>query len=878
MYRIFRLGLLSLFSLQLLSMPSRGQVIEAAQWIGDGHDIEYRPASIYRDTFWVEEVEGPAIFKIASLGIHEVEINGHRVGDEFLNPVFTDFSKRLFEIEYEVTDLIVEGQYNTVTVTLGNGFYNYQPVTNWRMDLAPWRDRPSFSASLYDTISNEILSQTDETWRFVDSPWFFNSIWLGEGYDQRLLIKDIHNPTINTASWAQPVLLDPPDVRIEPQPDVGIELVEVLHPVSIQKVNSVTGVFAFERNFAGAIHVIIPPLATGQEVSFKYGEQTNEEGFVDHSNLAHPYKERVPGENFQTDRLISNGRDTLEFTNRFSYQGFQFVEVKSSRALDFKKLQLEAYVLSSTKRVSSFESSDESLNSLWRAANNSIEANMHGLPTDCPTREKNGWTGDGYLMLGACAFNFDVDPMFRKWATDHRDAQLASGLVPNVVPTGGFGVDRNFFDWTVSTIWGPWSHYLYYGDASVLSENYASMKLFMTHWQTQKANNLLTTGIGDWKASVYSSVMFMSSTLYFDALRKMAQIAETLDETADQESFESEAASVRKTIHQRYYRSEEGIYSEGTQTELGFALYYGIIPNEEIATKVGQALLERVQTLEEKVEVGVLGVMPLLGSLHNMGRSDVAHRLVTNPNNDIWMNWLQGGSKSLYEGPGYKPEKRYGGSQNHMYFGSYNEWIASGLAGISPAFYDPAFETILLQPAFVEELEHLNWRFKSAIGEIGTRWNFVNDELVRFEVTLPKETNLLFDIPDGYQVREVEPIDVLQEATINNNGQLSFFAESFIIDLERAGETVDETIVPPKLYFDGVGIYSDQQAYAGQAWDFEIYDLGGRLVHSKRITFMVKHVPILSLEEIPDSFRGTFVGRLINLDTNEMESTIKFNR
>lgn len=271
-----------------------------------------------------------------------------------------------------------------------------------------------------------------------------------------------------------------------------------------------------------------------------------------------------------------------------------------------------------------------------------------------------------------------------------------------------------------------------------------------------------------------------------------------------------------------------------------------------------------------------MGITPLLGALHEMSRPDLAYQLLTNPENDIWTNWLEGQSQSLYEGPGYKVGKRYGGSQNHMYFGSYNEWIERDLAGIRPMFQGPAFQTILLQPAFVPDLQHIDWRFHSASGEIGTNWNFINDDVVSMSVLLPKETKVLFNIPEGYQVKDVDPKDLLLNASITNRNELSFMATSFSMELERAGVAKDTHIIAPKLYFDGIGIYSDQQADSGQSWDLEIYDLSGKRVHKKRLSFMVKHVPLLSIWELPDNYRGTFVGRLINLNTNKVEQSIKF--
>lgn len=382
MYFGIRLGLCCLIMTMVTSnFSARAQSLNGeGTWISDEHDINYRPASIFRDTFRVTDLNGKAIFRIASLGIHEIAINGRRVGDAFLNPVFTNFSKRVFENEYDVTDFLYTDGPNTITITLGNGFYNFQPVNNWRFDLAAWRNRPSFNGVLYEEDSGEVLIRSDTTWKVLDSPWVFNAIYLGETYDQRNEIKNLHDPMLKTEAWPSVKEVSVPNIDVEPQPPVSIKIVETLQPVSYNLVDRFRAVYAFDRNIAGIVEVSIPPLREGQVVSLEFGEQLDKIGGVDNGILSIAYKEKVPDEDFQTDRLVSNGRDTLRFTNRFSYKGFQYVEVKSAIPFDFSTIKIRAHALSSIEPISTLTTGIEILNELWNSANLSISANMMGFP------------------------------------------------------------------------------------------------------------------------------------------------------------------------------------------------------------------------------------------------------------------------------------------------------------------------------------------------------------------------------------------------------------------------------------------------------------------------------------------------------------------
>lgn len=847
---------------------------ENANWIGDGKGKEYRPASVFIKEFQLGQNQSQVLLKIASLGIHDISINGHRVGEEWLNPVYTNFERTLYENYYDITSLLEFGQTNVIAVTLGNGFYNFQPKVNWRLDLAPWRGRPFFRASITDMESAQMILSTDSTWRFKNAAWLFNSIFLGETFDQRLLDEDTSDPELENTQPA--IVMEAPDLVIKDQPQVGLSIADTLFPISAVQLNPQIAVFKFPRNISGITELNAFPMSAGQELIVRYGEQLDRNGLVATNNLSHVYFDRKEKEDFQTDRIIANGKDTLTFTNRFSYKGFQYVQVRSPQGINKDDIDIKAFVLTSTtKRISTMHSGSEILNALWDAANNSIQSNMMGVPLDCPTREKNGWTGDGHVIFQSAAFNFDVQEIFKKWLEDHQEAQLSNGLIPNVIPTGGFGYDNRTFDWTLSTVTIPWMHYLFYGDTTMLSDNYPMMQSFMDYWRALKRQQFVTIGIGDWKASSKSNVWFTTSSLYYDVLIKMAQISDILGFQQNRSIFLEEARLVREAIIARFFKTDEKTFGNGTQTDLAFGYFYDLTLSESNKTSLGKSIIDRIKYTDNKVEAGILGVTPLLSSLSEMGRADLALKLVTNEENMIWAHWLKSGNQTMFEGPGYEPGEWYGGSQNHMYFGSFNEWIARDLVGVNPSIAEPGFKRVDLKPHFVEDLGFVDWTFEAPTGAMQVGWDFHSTDEVNLEVSMPEGTNLFLHVPDSFRVSSaiapfMEKIAHQVYEIHESNFSITLTKYDTLLDLQSTSLT--------SLFFDGDKIFTDLNANPFQ-YDFHeflVTDIKGNQVHKKLLgQSSLRRNIILHKKELPLLAKGLLIGTLMN-SKGETIGIIKF--
>lgn len=407
-------------------------------WIDDGKDIHNRPAPYFRKTFRLDKPLKSARVYIAVAGLYELYLNGKRVGDHQLDPMYTRFDRRNLYVTYDVTARLQAGE-NAIGVLLGNGWYNHQSMAVWDFDRAPWRNRPTFCLDLRLTYEDESVETiaTETDWKTATGALLSNSIYSGEHYDAGLEQKEWSTATFDDSRWGGVRYRSAPSQHITAQQMYPIRLVDTLPAVTCRQLNDTTYLFDFGRNIAGITQLRAEGKA-GTVLKLKHGERLTD-GRVDISNIDVYYRGNRVKDPFQTDIITLSGKGVDEFAPRFNYKGFRYVEVTSSSPIVLDKNSLTAYFMHSdvppTGRITS---SNPLLNQLWQATNNAYLSNLMGYPTDCPQREKNGWTGDGHLAIETALYNFDGITVYEKWMADYRDEQQPNGVLPDIIPTGGW--------------------------------------------------------------------------------------------------------------------------------------------------------------------------------------------------------------------------------------------------------------------------------------------------------------------------------------------------------------------------------------------------------------------------------------------------------
>lgn len=699
-------------------------------WISDSRDITVKPAPYFRKTFTINKKIKSARAYIAVAGLYELYFNGSKIGNHRLDPMYTRFDRRTLYLTHDITAQLKSGK-NAIGALLGNGWYNHQSTAVWNFDKAPWRNRPTFCMDVritYEDGSVETIT-TAKDWKTALSPIIFNSIYTGEHYNAQLEQPGWSTPAFDDSKWSPVVYRAAPSSNIVAQVMQPIRAVETVPAKSVRIFNDTNYVFNLGRNIAGVSRLTVKAPA-GTVIKLKHGERLLPNGHVDQSNIDVHYRPVGADDPFATDIFITSGKGEESFTPRFNYKGFQYIEVTSSARITLNKTNLTAYFMhSDVPPVGTFATSNTTINKIWSATNSSYLSNLFGYPTDCPQREKNGWTGDAHIASETGLYGFDGITIYEKWLADHQDEQRSNGVLPSIIPTGGWGYEwGNGPDWTSTIAIIPWNIYLFYGDTTLLSRCYNNIKLYVDNIDQQYTTGLTTWGLGDWvPVKSKTPVELTSSIYYYVDANILAKAAHLLGRQQDAEKYSALATKIRNAINNKYLNASTGIYGNGVQTELSAPLCWGVVP-DSLRSKVAANLAKRVQADSNHLDVGLLGTKAILNALSENGYADLAYTLAAQETLPSWGWWIVNGATTLYEN--WPIDAKSDISLNHIMFGEIGAWLYKGLGGIKPDPAKPGFKNILLQPHFVPALNHCEATHKSPYGTIVSSWKRSGKKIV----------------------------------------------------------------------------------------------------------------------------------------------------
>ncbi len=691
-------------------------------WISDGRGAEEKIAPCFRKVFKLDKPVRRARAYIAVAGLYEMTLNGVKTGNHELDPAYTRFDRRTLYVVHDITASLKTGE-NVVGVQLGNGWYNHQSTAVWNFHEAPWRKRPAFCMDIrieYEDGSWDYV-RTDRNWKTALGPIIFNSIYTGEHYDANREMPGWDEADFVDSSWANASLRAAPSTHIVAQQMPAIRSVRTHAPEWFRQLADTLWLAKFPINMAGVSSIRVK----GEKATLLrviHGERLDSNGRVDLSNLDVHYRPKDDSDPFQTDIYILSGKAMEEFSPHFNYKGFQYVEIQSSKPLQLSANQLRAEEWHTDLRaLGNISSSHPLMNGIWKATNNSYLSNLFGYPTDCPQREKNGWTGDAHIAQETGLYNFDGITVYEKWLADHRDEQQPNGVLPSIIPTGGWGYDwGNGPDWTSTIAILPWNLYLYYGDERALLDNYAAIKKYVDNIAANYPSGICTWGLGDWiPVKSQTPVAFTSTAYYFRDVQILSQAAMILGNKSDASYYDSLANSILRAFNEKYFNKETATYGSGLQTEMSVALHFGLVP-ELYRQKVADNLAARVRADGVKLDVGLLGSKSILNALSENGYADLAFRLASRDSFPSWGWWIRNGATSLYEN--WPIDAKSDISMNHIMFGEIGAWMYKSLAGIRPDPAHPGFRHFFLQPYFAEGIEEWKAEFNSPLGKISSYW------------------------------------------------------------------------------------------------------------------------------------------------------------
>ncbi len=692
------------------------------------------PSPIFRKGFRVAKAVRGATATICGLGYYELRLNGSKVGDHELDPAYTRYDKRCLYVTYDVTNRLTRGE-NALGVMLGNGWYNQHAREEWNFHNASWRDRPKMLFHLRidytDGTTETIVS--DETWRASTGPVVLDGIRNGEVYDARLEQPGWDKPGFNDSAWAKPDIVAAPKGALRAQMQPPIRVTQTIRPVKITEPKPGVFIVDMGQAFAGRARLLLSGPA-GTAVTLRYGERLEKDGSLVITQIA-PFVYQGP---FQTDRYILKGTGNEVWESRFTYHGFRYVEVTGfpgRPTLD----DFQGRVMHTDFPITGeFVCSNPLFNDIQHLTMWAYRSNFLSIPTDCPQREKNGWTGDAQLACEQAMYNVDNAAAYAKWMNDFDDVQKPDGEFPGIVPTYDWGYGTGPA-WDSAFVIIPWTLYVYAGDARILAEHYDRMKRYVGYLTHRAKNHIVDYGLGDWVPAKTETPAAVTSTGYYyvDTLI-LSRAARLLGKVEDAERYARLAEDIRKAFNKTFYKGD-GLYANGSQTALSCAIYQQLAEPSQVGRIVDQ-LVANVQRQDGHLDTGILGAKYLFHSLSDHRRHDIAYRIATQTTPPSYGDWLKKGATTLWE------DWRGEASLNHIMFGDISAWFYQELAGIHATPAQPAFKRIIFRPRPVGDLAFVRASIRSPYGKIASSWRR-GDRGFEWEVTVPPNTTATICVP-----------------------------------------------------------------------------------------------------------------------------------
>ncbi len=699
------------------------------------------PAPYLRRNFEIGGKVKRATAYICGLGYYEMSLNGRKVGDHVLDPGWTRYDRRSLYVAHDVTDYLKSGA-NALGVVLGTGHFDDHVLAVWDFDTASWRARPKMKMEMrveYQDGRVQTVS-SDGNWKAANGPIRFDSISSGERYDARLEMPNWDTTNFDDSKWATAESVEPVKGVLSAQIAPAIKITQTIVPVKVTQ--PTPGVFIVDlgQNIAG-----VPQLRAqgpaGTQVSMRCAEQLHPDGTLDASSIDVFLRRRDPNAIFQTDFYTFKGQGQEVWNPNFTYHGFRYIEVKGFPGTptvdNFRGLVMH----NAFAEAGQFSCSNPLLNDIQRIAHWSYRNNWHSIPTDCPQREKNGWTADAHLATEMGLYNFDGAANYEKWLRDIADEQRDDGSYSAIIPTSGWG-------YNIGPAWDSaypiiaWYLYQYRGDETMIQQHYPRFVKYLDYLSSRSKDGLVDYGLGDWLPAKTQTPNTLTSTSYYyaDAIL-LSKMAKLLGKEDDALKYSELAARIKTAFNAKFYDAQTGKYDNGSITAQSCALYQGLVEDGN-KPAVFAALLAEIERQDYHMDVGILGAKYVLNTLADQGRADVAYRMLQKRTMPSYGYWIDKGATTMWER--WTDKDNNDDSRDHVMFGDVSAWFYKYLAGIQ--IDSPGFKTFKLEPHVVGDLTAAHATHDTVYGEIVSDWKIENGEF-RWQVTVPANTAATLKMP-----------------------------------------------------------------------------------------------------------------------------------
>ncbi|SEN76847.1 alpha-L-rhamnosidase [bacterium A37T11] len=772
-----------------------------ASWIGTDELFDPKQADCnladpwFRKTIKLTKKPGKAILFVASVGYHELYVNGRKIGEDVLSGAVTDHTKRARYLAYNIAPALQKGT-NVVALWLGTSWSIHGPyVSDHRPNTPIVIAQADIYTQTHPRAADKPIAfiRTDGTWKTHPSPNKLLGIWDsnrmgGELYDATKEVGDWNSAITVGNAWKSATVYDP-KLILSAQQVATNKLLTEIKPVAIEARPDGSYRVDMGVNFAGWTEVKLTG-KPGDKIEFLYSERPqNEMTFGLHSAYI----------------LGSTGKGT--FRNRFNYSSGRWVTIKG---LSYKPSLADIrgwQVRTAYQATTTFSSSDSLQNWIYSTVKWTFEnLSLGGYVVDCPQRERLGYGGDAHSTCETGMYNYDLGAFYTKWMEDWRDVQgtesivgnmynqafarkgiqsgriFNNGILPHTAPTymGGGGPA-----WGGIVVSLPWFFYEQEGDKRLLEKNFDLIKGWLSFLDLNTKDNLLQRFggpwdfLGDWlwphagaegMNNNKPQTLCLNNAYRVYNLRTAVRIARVIGRTSEADEWDKKASIYSQAIHQRFYNSSDHSYADSSMANLAAALLAEIPPPELRSTVFKRLEDEILIKCHGHINVGITAGALLFKLLRNEGRDDLLYSMTSQTDYPGWGYMKANGATTIWE----MWEKDLPGHSllhsSYLYPGS---WYVEGVAGIRRDPSAPGFQRFIVRPPLLNE-EQLQWAkasYDSPAGLIRSAWKREHGKL-HMNIQVPPNTIGVL------QLRETDHIPLITENVhIRNLGMKNGFTE-----------------------------------------------------------------------------------------------------
>ena len=734
------------------------------------------PCRIYRKEFTVLDEIPEAFLSITAHGLYDAKINGKRVTDTRLNPGFTAYDDYLEYQTYEVAPLIKKGK-NVLTVVLADGWYRgtfgiLGYGNNYGVELA-------LLAQLHmrDKQGKTSYVCTDKDFTYCDTNVVYSDLMIGEKQDNRIPMDYLYEAGCDTSAMKHAAEKDYDFANLHGIICEPVRCTQIINNPKIFTSPSNETIIDLGQNIVGGIRLMAAGPA-GTEIKMEFSEVLDKEGnYI--NNISGFHRD-------QTDYLILGGQGIETFETKYTTHGFRYVKISGYPGI-LRPENVEGIVVGTDLETTGhFTTSNPKLNQLQSNITWSQRGNMLSIPTDCPQREKAGWTGDILVYGKTAAYNQNIKQFLRKWLKNMEKEQFEDGLIPVIVPypLGYNAMQKDAFGTDTSAGWGdaaivvPWTLYEVYDDISILQESFGMMKRWMDYVEKDVSENMpeydaplsperlerqkylwnTNFHFGDWLypscknekgetdmwRSAATTKELVATALYAQSTRLMTKTCRLLKNEKLADYYEDLNNKIRAAFADEYVQ-EDGSIPGAVQGIYVLAIAQKMV-SPEIMQKMANHLVKLIHENNDCLDTGFMSIKYLIPVLENTGHSDVAKTLLYQEACPSWLYEVKMGATTMWETwncimeDGTPTHESY----NHYAFGCIGEWMYQTLAGIS--LVEPGYRRFKIKPSFKYDLSHVEGSFDSVYGIIKSEWT-LEENKGHITIEVPVGTHADIELP-----------------------------------------------------------------------------------------------------------------------------------